>query len=270
MYIYPTSPINITQNFGDRPAYYAQFGQKGHNGIDLGVTLGSPVRASRAGVVKFAGNGAALDYVGAIAGKYILIDHGDMWTGYAHNDSLKVKIGDKVIQGQTIALAGKTGIADGVHVHFEFIPPANPVTNSNGYWGRVDPNKYLKGEVMPTKQDVIDYFRAWEGRSPTASEIADYTSKSWRYLADKILAAQKARHVAELAEANKEFNRKMRFNLPSKVRAIIYVVTAVATPVVTYLFAKAYIGELEVTLFAALVTAVNAMAALNVQNPEKK
>lgn len=56
----------------------------------------------------------------------------------------------------------------------------------------------------------------------------------------------------------------MTLNLPPKVRAAIYVLTALGTPLVAYLFAKELIGTLEVTLWAAEVTAVNALAALNV------
>jgi len=62
----------------------------------------------------------------------------------------------------------------------------------------------------------------------------------------------------------------MRFNLPARARVIIYIVTALGAPIMAYLFAKGYIGELEVGLFSALVTAVNGMAALNVSNPEDK
>jgi len=62
----------------------------------------------------------------------------------------------------------------------------------------------------------------------------------------------------------------MRINLPNKARAIIYVLTALGTPVVAYLFVKGYIGKEEIALFGALVTAVNGMAALNVTNPESK
>lgn len=55
----------------------------------------------------------------------------------------------------------------------------------------------------------------------------------------------------------------MTFNLPSKLRAALYIGTALCTPVVSYLFAKEYIGELEVALWAAEVTAVSAIAAFN-------
>lgn len=61
----------------------------------------------------------------------------------------------------------------------------------------------------------------------------------------------------------------MRINLPDRVRAALYVLTALGTPVIAYLFAKDIIGELEVTLWAAEVAVVNAMAALNVTTSDK-
>lgn len=56
----------------------------------------------------------------------------------------------------------------------------------------------------------------------------------------------------------------MQFNPPYKVRAILYLITALGTPVVAYLLAKGVIGQLEVVLWSAEVAIVNAMAALNV------
>ena len=56
----------------------------------------------------------------------------------------------------------------------------------------------------------------------------------------------------------------MEVNLPSKVRLSLYIFTAVAGPVVTYLLAKGYIGELEMALWAAETTAVTALAAFNI------
>lgn len=149
MYIYPLKDFVITQQFGENADYYHQFGQLGHNGLDLAASLKAPVHASRPGKVIFAGDGSKVYFVGGIAGNYVLLDHGDMWTGYAHNDSLKVKTGDVVQQGDVIALAGMSGQATGVHVHFEFIVPANPVTNGNGFWGRANPNDFnIIGDKM--------------------------------------------------------------------------------------------------------------------------
>lgn len=55
----------------------------------------------------------------------------------------------------------------------------------------------------------------------------------------------------------------MTFNVPYKVRAALYVLTAVGTPLVGYLFAKEIIGELELTLWGAEVTVVSLLAGFN-------
>lgn len=47
------------------------------------------------------------------------------------------------------------------------------------------------------------------------------------------------------------------------MRRLVYVGNVVLTPVVGYLFAKGYIGELELTLWGAEVTAVMALAGYN-------
>lgn len=56
----------------------------------------------------------------------------------------------------------------------------------------------------------------------------------------------------------------MTVNLPYKVRAALYIINAVGSPVMAYLLAKAVIGTLEVGLWAAEMTAVFALAGLNV------
>lgn len=84
-----------------------------HSGIDIAVPFGASVRAADAGVVAVSG------WQGGY-GNFIAIDHGNgLATCYGHNSRLLVKEGDKVSQGQVIALAGSTGLATGPHVHFE-------------------------------------------------------------------------------------------------------------------------------------------------------
>lgn len=55
----------------------------------------------------------------------------------------------------------------------------------------------------------------------------------------------------------------MTLNVPYKIRAGLYVFTAVGTPIVTYLLARQIIGDLEMALWGAEVTVVTALAALN-------
>lgn len=60
----------------------------------------------------------------------------------------------------------------------------------------------------------------------------------------------------------------MTLTIPHKIRAALYVFTAIASPVVAYLLAKAYISELEVGLWSAEVTVVTALAAFNTKPNE--
>lgn len=62
----------------------------------------------------------------------------------------------------------------------------------------------------------------------------------------------------------------MTLTIPYKVRAALYVLNAVGSPVMAYLLAKGVIGNLEVTLWAAEMTAVFALAGLNVVKTDKE
>lgn len=55
----------------------------------------------------------------------------------------------------------------------------------------------------------------------------------------------------------------MTLNVPYKVRAALYILTAIGTPLAAYLFAKDLIGELELTLWGAEVTVVSLLAGFN-------
>jgi murein DD-endopeptidase MepM/ murein hydrolase activator NlpD len=86
---------------------------KFHSGLDIPVPRGTPVVASRSGMVTFA------EYTDGY-GKTIEIEHGDGYlTRYAHNSVNLVKKGDFVKKGQVISLAGSSGNSTGSHVHFE-------------------------------------------------------------------------------------------------------------------------------------------------------
>jgi murein DD-endopeptidase MepM/ murein hydrolase activator NlpD len=101
-------PVNgpVTSGFGVR------WGRM-HTGIDIAVPAGTPVRASAAGVVVYAGWMSGY-------GNLVAIDHGGgLATAYAHNSSLLVTVGQHVSQGDVISLSGSTGHSTGPHVHFE-------------------------------------------------------------------------------------------------------------------------------------------------------
>lgn len=83
-----------------------------HTGIDIKVPEGTPVFASRAGTVKFAGWMSGY-------GNLIIIDHGDYETYYAHLSRINVYVGLRVEKGDFIGRSGNTGTSTGPHLHFE-------------------------------------------------------------------------------------------------------------------------------------------------------
>jgi murein DD-endopeptidase MepM/ murein hydrolase activator NlpD len=102
----------ITSPFGVRD--HPMLGEpKQHSGIDLGVPVGTVVRATGAGVVRR----ASFD---ELNGRVVLIDHGrGVATVYCHNDELLVRDGQPVEKGQAIARSGNSGRSTGPHLHYQ-------------------------------------------------------------------------------------------------------------------------------------------------------
>jgi hypothetical protein len=87
-------------------------------GIDFRNNLNDPIYAAAAGTVHISTD-LATSY-----GKYIVLKHSDATRGtyytlYAHLNQRLVEAGEKVSAGEQIGLAGQTGNATGVHLHFE-------------------------------------------------------------------------------------------------------------------------------------------------------
>jgi hypothetical protein len=134
----------LTQGFGENPQNYAKFGLAGHNGIDLGVSIGTMIGAAEEGKVIR----AKWDTTGY--GNYVKLQHndtlyGNYYTLYAHLNSYTVSVGQTVYKGQTIGYSGNTGNSTGPHLHFEL---ELPWSNNYGYNNRVDPIPYMEA-VMP-------------------------------------------------------------------------------------------------------------------------
>ncbi|WP_233217264.1 peptidoglycan DD-metalloendopeptidase family protein [Trinickia dabaoshanensis] len=98
-----------------------------YKGIDIANAAGTPIVAAAPGTVVYAGNGLR-GY-----GNLLIVKHeGDFLTAYAHNQTLLVKEGERVAQGQEIAEMGDTD-NDRIALHFEL-----------RYGGRsIDPTRYL-------------------------------------------------------------------------------------------------------------------------------
>jgi murein DD-endopeptidase MepM/ murein hydrolase activator NlpD len=86
-----------------------------HKGIDLSTyRQGDPVVAAADGQV------ATVDYDATGFGNYVIIKHKHgYYTRYAHMQGFKVKIGQRVQQGEIIGWIGNTGLSTGPHLHYE-------------------------------------------------------------------------------------------------------------------------------------------------------
>ncbi len=92
-----------------------------HQGIDIGVPMGTPIEAAAAGTVIYCGWESGY-------GNLTVIDHGgNLATAYGHQSSIAVSCGEQVAQGQVIGYVGCTGHCTGPHLHFEVRIGGNPV-----------------------------------------------------------------------------------------------------------------------------------------------
>jgi murein DD-endopeptidase MepM/ murein hydrolase activator NlpD len=102
----------ITSDFGARRDPFTG-AARAHHGTDIGAPLGSEVRAVQSGRVIFAGDRGGL-------GHAVIVDHGGgLQTVYGHCGELRVREGDEVAAGATLAEVGMTGRTTGPHLHFE-------------------------------------------------------------------------------------------------------------------------------------------------------
>lgn len=118
---WPLDKIKITQYFGNTSFAMANasvYNGGGHNGVDFKASIGTPVKASRSGVIVGIGD-TDKACSGVSYGKWVLIQHeNNLSTLYAHFSLIKVSQGQQVETGQLLGYSGDTGYATGPHLHF--------------------------------------------------------------------------------------------------------------------------------------------------------
>lgn len=87
-----------------------------HDGMDIGASCGTPIRAAASGTV------IAAYYNGAY-GNRIIMDHGyqrgvGLGTSYNHMSGYSTYVGQRVQRGDIIGYVGTTGASTGCHLHF--------------------------------------------------------------------------------------------------------------------------------------------------------
>ena len=111
----------VTQYFGNtafatkNPQIY---NGKGHNGIDIGTSIGTPVETALSGVIRGTGNTDAIRGCYSY-GKWVLVEHiNGLSTLYAHLSDIQVREGETIVTGDVVGYSGNTGYSTGPHLHF--------------------------------------------------------------------------------------------------------------------------------------------------------
>jgi murein DD-endopeptidase MepM/ murein hydrolase activator NlpD len=110
LFIYPVRK-RITSPFGWRADPFTGV-RSFHAALDLGGSMGTPVKAAMDGTVSTVS-------VNRVYGNFIILSHaGGYQTLYAHLSGVSVKQGSRVGQGSKIGEVGNTGLSTGPHLHF--------------------------------------------------------------------------------------------------------------------------------------------------------
>lgn len=169
--------VYISSTFGATEAGIHDYG---HGGLDIAPAAAAGVVnviSAQSGEVIVAHNGCMSygDYsCGGSYGNHIVIKSDDgnyQYYGHLHQDTIKVKVGDKVAQGQVIGKVGSSGHSTGTHLHFEVRE------GQDEFGARVDPLNYVDpenprpsaGSSCATPQELLDWVKAFEG-GPTEGD----------------------------------------------------------------------------------------------------
>jgi len=173
----------ISQVFGVSPGMYAQFGLKGHNGIDFYLKRGDPIYFVQDGTVVFTwkeGGG----YGNAVRTESETYERWGMtfkfeWT-YGHYQKLAVKFGDKMKAGDVSGYGDSTGFSTGDHLHLGL----RPLYLVNGAW-KYEDNGY-KGSVD------FEHLFNWKNMSTLTEKLEEEKQK------EKWLEDFKSKHDTKL------------------------------------------------------------------------
>ncbi len=108
----PLQQLRVTSLYGMRTHPILGY-RRGHWGVDLGGPIGTPIFATGAGVVSFAGQASGY-------GNMVEVQHGLGFTSrYAHMNRISVQRGQTVDRNHIVGEVGVTGHTTGPHLHYE-------------------------------------------------------------------------------------------------------------------------------------------------------
>ena len=185
-------PVDVapSQLYGDNPTknlpanhwIIKQFGNyqpDGHTGEDYPCPAGTPVRAVTSGTVLHVGRlaGSYADnpwwISPSFAGYTYVVDHGGFIGIYGHclDGGSKVKVGQRVKEGQVLGPSGNTGASTGDHLHFEALPDGY-ILNSYMY-GRINPAS-LFGSIQTQSATITPTAPEEDELAFTISELLNF------------------------------------------------------------------------------------------------
>jgi murein DD-endopeptidase MepM/ murein hydrolase activator NlpD len=155
----PVDFRRISSRFA-KERYHPVLGKKRpHRGVDYSAKTGTPIKAAGDGKIIHRGRKGGY-------GRTVIIQHGQRYTTlYAHLSryNKKAKSGSRVKQGQIIGYVGKSGLATGPHLHYEFrvngvhrnpltikLPAAKPIAK------KYLEDFQLKSQPLLSRLDVIN------------------------------------------------------------------------------------------------------------------
>lgn len=152
----PLSGYRLTGRFGEDRRDHR------HAGIDMAAAMGTPVYATQAGTVNFAGNAGSY-------GNLIKIGHGaGTETRYGHLSRIAVADGQAVAKGDLIGNVGSTGRSSGAHLHYEVRVNGKPVDPTKGAFP-ID-----EAKVAENAQKAADDLKAFGDKSAASiKQISD-------------------------------------------------------------------------------------------------
>ena len=143
--------IYKTQGFSENPQIYAQFGMKGHNGIDWAAPKGTPVYAVCDGKLIF---GNDPNGYGIFARIYM----NDLDFVFGHFEKINGPARE-VKEGEIIGYVNSSGFSTGNHLHFGVrkIINGQVVDYNNGYFGYFDPELIFHMTNVKTVKNGSEY-----------------------------------------------------------------------------------------------------------------
>jgi murein DD-endopeptidase MepM/ murein hydrolase activator NlpD len=148
----PTDQFVLTSPFGNRVSPFTRAADF-HKGLDLSAPTGTPIYAAADGVVTFAGRYPISQSVAWWRfGNVVTIKHAERFiTIYAHCDSVTVKTGQTVKQGELVATVGSTGWSTNSHLHYE----VRSDLEQPGTYIPVDPRIYILNHQWSNEAVVL-------------------------------------------------------------------------------------------------------------------